>query len=463
MTPNDISIVESSFRDPSGFVFFKGDTLYRQVNKAYRGDYDHLMSSGLYDSLVSSGLMVSHKEADLDIALSDSAYKVIEPDQIGFISYPYEWSFSQFRDAALTTLAIQKKAFEFGMTLKDSSVYNIQFTNCNPVFIDTLSFEKYRRGQLWAAYKQFCQHFLAPLALMSYTDIRLSSLMSDYIDGIPLCLASKLLPFRSYLKFSIFSHIHLHAKTQKKYSGKQIDVKSRKISSFNFRALIENLESAVKKLKWSPAGTEWGDYYDATNYSEEAMGEKEKLVFDFIDRIKPRTTWDLGANTGVFSRLASRAGSRTVAFDIDPAAVEKNYLHGKANDKYPVLPLVLDLTNPSSSIGWNNNERMSILDRGPVDAVMALALVHHLAISNNLPLEKIASFLSSICRSLIIEFVPKEDSQVQRLLATREDIFPGYTYPDFEETFKRFFIIQDSVKIADSHRTLYLMQRKANE
>lgn len=461
--PNDISIVESSFRDPSGFVFFKGDTLYRQVNKTYSDNYDHLMSSGLYDSLVTSGLMIAHEEAELNLAISNSAYKIIKPDQIDFISYPYEWCFSQFKDAALTTLAIQKKAFEFGMTLKDSSAYNIQFSNCEPVFIDTLSFEKYSKGQLWAAYKQFCQHFLAPLALMSYTDIRLGCLMSAYIDGIPLDLASKLLPFRSYLKFSIFSHIHLVAKAQKKYSNKQADVKARKISSFNFCALIESLESAVKKLKWSPAGTEWGDYYDATNYSDEAMDEKEKLVFDFLACVKPNITWDLGANTGVFSRLASRAGSRIVSFDIDPAAVEKNYRHGVANDKDPVLPLVLDITNPSSGIGWNNNERMSILDRAPADAVLALALIHHLAISNNLPLEKIASFLSNICRSLIIEFVPKEDSQAKRLLATREDIFPNYTYPGFEEAFKPFFEIQDSVKIADSHRTVYLMQRKVNE
>lgn len=463
MTTNDISTVESSFRDPSGFVFFKGDTLYRQVNKTYSDDYDHLMSSGLYDSLVNSGLLITHEQADLNLAISNSAYKIIKPDRIDFISYPYEWCFSQFKDAALITLAIQKKAFEFGMTLKDSSAYNIQFINCKPIFIDTLSFEKYNKGQLWTAYKQFCQHFLAPLALMSYTDIRLGRLMSAYIDGVPLDLASKLLPFRSYLKFSMFSHIHLHAKTQKKYSGKQVDVKSRKISSFNFRALIESIELAVKKLKWSPTGTEWGDYYDDTNYSNEAMSEKEKLVFDFLQRIKPNSTWDIGANTGVFSHLASRAGSKTVAFDIDPAAVEKNYRYGVANDKDPLLPLLLDITNPSSGIGWNNNERMSILDRGPVDAVLALALIHHLAISNNLPLEKIASFLSSICRRLIIEFVPKQDSQVQRLLATREDIFPNYTYENFEETFKKFFEIQDSVKIADSHRTLYLMQRNVNE
>lgn len=460
--PSEISIVESSFRDPSGFVFFKGDTLYRQVNKAYSKDYDHLMSSGLYDSLVTSGLMVSHQQADIDLAISDNAYKVIKPQQINFISYPYEWCFSQFKDAALTTLAIQKKAFEFGMTLKDSSAYNIQFVNCKPLFIDTLSFEKYDEGQLWPAYKQFCQHFLAPLSLMSYTDIRLGLLMQEYIDGVPLDLASKLLPTRTYLKFSILSHIHIHAKTQKKYSDKQVNVKNRKISSFNFRALIESLESTVKKLKWSPTGTEWGDYYEATNYSDEAMSEKEKLVLDFIRRVDPKTTWDLGANTGLFSRLASKTGSQTVSFDIDPAAVEKNYRQGIANPQNPVLPLILDLTNPSSGIGWNNNERASIIDRGPVDAVLALALIHHLAISNNLPLEKIAAFLSSICRYLIIEFVPKEDSQVQRLLATREDIFPNYTYPGFEAAFKQFFDIQHSVKITDSNRTLYLMEGKVS-
>ena len=258
----------------------------------------------------------------------------------------------------------------------------------------------------------------------------------------------------------MFSHIHLHAKTQKKYSDKQVDVKSRKISSFNFRALIESLESAVKKLKWAPAGTEWGDYYEATNYSDEAMGEKEKLVLDFLERVKPETTWDLGANTGRFSRLASKNGIPTVAFDIDPAAVEKNYLACGRDSEENLLPLVLDLTNPSPSLGWRNTERDSMIERGPTDTILALALIHHLAISNNTPLDSIAEFLSELCGFLIIEFVPKSDSQVRRLLATRKDIFPEYTRSGFEKAFEQYFVIEEVEPIEGSERLLYLLRSK---
>lgn len=454
-------VLSSSFRDPSGFLFYKDGVLYRQINKRYRADYDHLMESGLYQSLIDAGLIVGHEEVSLDYAETDDAYKVIKPEHIDFISYPYEWCFSQLKDAALTTLAIQKKAFQFGMTLKDSTAYNIQFIGARPVLIDTLSFEKYTPGQPWAAYQQFCRHFLAPLAMASYTDIRLTQLSRIHIDGVPLDLASKLLPFKTHFKPAILLHIHKHAKVQISYSDKPVDVKAKahKISSFGFRAIIDSLESATRKLKWQPAGTEWGDYYEATNYSEDAMGEKEKLVADFLAPIKPATTWDLGANTGVFSRIASRGGSRTVAFDIDPAAVEKNYLQAKANKQTDILPLVLDLTNPSSAIGFDHSERMSIAQRGPVDAILALALIHHLAISNNLPLEKIARSFASLTENLIIEFVPKEDSQVKRLLATREDIFPGYTKDGFETAFACHFSIVQSEQIKGTHRTLYRMQR----
>lgn len=453
-------VLSSSFRDPSGFLFYKDGTLYRQINKRYAADYDHLMESGLYQTLVDAGLIVPHEEVSLDLAETENAYKVIKPRQIDFISYPYEWCFSQLKDAALTTLAIQKKAFQFGMTLKDSTAYNIQFIGARPVLIDTLSFEKYTPGQPWDAYQQFCRHFLAPLAMASYTDIRLTQLSRINIDGVPLDLASKLLPFKTHFKPSILLHIHKHAKVQINYSDRQVDAKARKISSFGFRAIIDSLESAAGKLKWQPVGTEWGDYYDATNYSEDAMGEKEKLVADFLAPIKPTTTWDLGANTGIFSRIASRAGSKTVAFDIDPAAVEKNYLQAKANNQTDILPLVLDLTNPSSAIGFDHAERMSIAQRGPVDAILALALIHHLAISNNLPLEKIARSFASLTKNLIIEFVPKEDSQVKRLLATREDIFPNYDKEGFEIAFSKHFEMIRSENIKETNRTLYRMQKR---
>ena len=455
------SRVAGSFRDPSGFLFRRDGVLYRQINSSYREGYDRLMSSGLYEALVDSRLLVPHREVEVQPAEPDVCYRVIEPEPISFISYPYEWSFSQLRDAALTTLQIEKKSLDFGMSLKDSSAYNIQFRKGRPILIDTLSFEEYREGQPWVAYRQFCQHFLAPLALMSYVDVRLGQLLRVHIDGVPLDLASRLLPLRTRFRFSLQSHIHLHARSQRHFSAKSVNVRRYKMSRFALVGLIGNLESSVRKLGWRPAGTEWADYYEDTNYSPAALEHKRRAVSDYLDTVKPRTVWDLGANVGVFSRIAGEKGIETLSFDVDPGAVEKSYLDCVARGETNVLPLLLDLTNPSPGIGWQNEERMPLLERGGADVVLALALVHHLAISNNVPLGKIAGLFSRMGESLIIEFVPKSDSQVQRLLASREDVFPSYTEADFEQEFGRYFSIEGSLRIADSERTLYLM-RKAN-
>lgn len=450
----------SSFRDPNGFLFFEDGFIYRQVNRIYKENYDHLIGSGLYETLVDAELLIPHEEVDIDYAEPDKAYKIIKPEQISFISYPYEWCFSLLKDAALTTLEIQKKALNFGMSLKDCSAYNIQFRRGRPIFIDTLSFENYRDGDPWVAYRQFCQHFLAPLALMSYRDIRLNQLLRIYIDGVPLDLASSLLLFRTRFKFSLLSHIHLHAKSQKYFADKTVNKSSRKISRLSFLGIIDSLESAIRQLKWQAKGTEWADYYKDTNYSPEALQHKKQIVSEFLDNINPKNVWDIGANAGIFSRIASDKGIQTISFDIDPAAVEKNYLECVKNGETNILPLLLDLINPSPSIGWENQERMSILERSPEETVFALALIHHLAISNNLPFNKIASFLKCICTSLIIEFVPKSDSQVRRLLSNREDIFPDYTQYVFESKFGQYFEIQNSVKIRYSDRILYLMKRR---
>jgi hypothetical protein len=267
------------------------------------------------------------------------------------------------------------------------------------------------------AYRQFCQHFLAPLSLMAFKDIRLNQLFRAFIDGIPLDLASSLLPFLSKFKLPLFSHIHLHAKSQKHFADKTVNIKKHKMSHISFLGLIDNLESAIKKMKWQPKGTEWAEYYEDTNYSSDAMNHKKEIVTEFLKRIAPSSLWDLGANTGVFSSIAGSLGIQTISFDVDPASVEKNYLECTEREDTKVLPILLDLTNPSSGIGWANRERMSFMERGPADAVLSLALIHHLIISNNVPTAKIAEFFSEISASLIIEFVPKSDSQVERLLS----------------------------------------------
>ncbi|KNZ70033.1 hypothetical protein Tfer_1173 [Thermincola ferriacetica] len=450
-----------SFRDPGGFVFYREGHVYRQINEQSKEDYEFFMNGGLYRTLVDAELLIPHTEVQIAAeGFQETVYKIIQPERVPFISYPYEWSFSQLKNAALTTLRIQKTALQFGMSLIDATAYNIQFFGWKPVHIDTLSFKKYNDGEPWSAYKQFCQHFLAPLALMSYTDVHLNQLLKVYIDGIPLDLACKLLPFRSRLKSGLLLHLHIHAKSQQHYADKAIKNNTRKMPLKSLINLLNHLELTIDELKWQPKGTEWADYYKFTNYSSDMMKIKEQTVEKFIDQVKPRNVWDLGANIGLFSRLASKKGIYTCAFDIDPAAVEKNYLECRKNKETHLIPLLLDLTNPSPPIGWQNQERRSLLDRGPADMVLALALIHHIAISNNVPLDRIAQFFKSICSFLVIEFVPKSDSQVQKLLATRQDIFPDYTQNAFEREFKKYFTIEEALGIEGSERTLYLMSRK---
>jgi hypothetical protein len=456
----DSSQLTASFRDPSGFLFTRDGVLFRQVNRSYADEYTRLMESGLYEKLVKAGLLIPHVEADQPPAQAESAFKVIQPERVPFISYPYEWSFSQLKDAALATLSIQKRALKAGMSLKDASAYNIQFVRGKATLIDTLSFGLYKEGQPWDAYRQFCQHFLAPLALMSRVDVRLNQLLRVYIDGIPLDLASRLLPFGTRLDFGLLTHIHIHAGAQTRYADAEVkrDAPSGRMNQNAFLGLIESLEGAVKKLEWKPAGTEWGNYYDITNYSDAAFEHKKQLVGEWAARIQPSLAWDLGANNGTFSRLAVAAGAFTVAFDVDPAAVEQNYRSVKSDKTPNMLPLVLDLTNPSPALGWANRERNSFTQRGPADLVLALAVIHHLAISNNVPLPQLADFFAEAGKWLVIEFVPKSDSQVKKLLSTRLDIFPSYTLEGFEAAFSPRFRILEKLNLQESERTLYFME-----
>jgi hypothetical protein len=446
-----------SFRDPSGHIVIRNGEVFRQVNKVYKEYFDFMTSSGLYKRLVDNGLLIPHEEIESEPNNFPQVYKLLKPERINFISYPYEWSFSEFKGAALATLQVQKEALRHGMILKDASNYNIQFNRGKPVFIDTLSFTKYEEGQPWQAYRQFCQHFLAPLALMSYKDVRLSRMLHLYPDGIPLDLASSLLPARSRLSLPLLMHLHLHAKSQARYAQKQVDVRRLSLSLRNLNAIIDQLESLVKHLTWRPRGTEWVDYDIDTSYMPEAFSHKKDIVADLLNRLNPETVWDLGGNTGIFSRMAGAKGAGTISFDVDPAAVEINYLTCIKENSKNILPLLMDFTNPSPGLGWENKERMSLIERGPADTLMALALVHHLAITNNTPLTGIAKFFKKIGKHLIIEFVPKSDPRVLSMLSSREDIFTDYTVQGFEQAFKQHFTIESVIPIKNSERIMYLM------
>lgn len=457
----EASIHSASFRDPSGFLFRQDGVLYRQVNQFYSEHYNHLMDSGLFRELVKAGLLLDHQEVELPAPKPEIAYKIIQPELIPFVSYPYEWSFSQLKDAALLTLDLHQHALQHGMVLKDASAFNIQFKAGRPILVDSLSFEIAEPERPWVAYRQFCQHFLAPLALMAKKDVRLSQLLRIYIDGPPLDLASKLLPGSSYFNFGLLSHIHLHARAQRlgRHDQLQSTRKTQRTSALAQQGILNSLKATISRLDWQPKDTDWLEYYDATNYSRESFEAKKDLVEKSIRQVKPGVCWDLGANTGVFSRLAAEQGILTIALDNDPGAVELNYRQLKVEEQRNLLPLWIDLTNPSPAIGWENLERHSFLERGPVELVLALALIHHLVIANNVPLPKLAAFFASLGEWLLIEFVPKDDSQVQRMLASRVDIFRDYTQDGFESAFSEYFELQAHEEVPGTKRHLYLFRR----
>lgn len=443
----------SSFRDPAGYIYYENNKIYRRINKCYFKQYDYLMKSGLYDELTDKGYLVKHKKVK-----KTKDYIVIEVEKIPFISYPYEWCFEELKDAAILTLKIQKIALKYNMILKDASGYNVNFLRGKAIFIDTLSFDFYEEGSPWGAYGQFCRHFMAPLLLMRYVDEGCNSLLKNYIDGIPIPLANNILKGRG--GFASRQHIKWHSKAILRNNDSSLEGKKVNISKTNVINMVDMMIRQINKLGRKNIITEWDKYYDNTNYSDNADKCKIKLVNNYLKSIKfgsDDIIWDLGANDGKYSRIAASI-SNVISFDIDINVVNRNYTLAKNNNEANILPLVLDLTNPSPAIGFGCMERKSLNNRSPVKCVMALALIHHISISNNVPFIQVAEWFSKLGEYLIIEFVPKNDSQVEKLLKTRDDIFDWYDEDNFEKCFSKYFEIVKKNNIQDSMRVIYLMR-----
>ena len=450
----------SSFRDNRGFVYYEDGAIFRQVNASAAPAFTKLMDGGLYRVLTQKGLLVPHETVEQPEQAG--VYAVIRPTRVPVITYPYEWAFSQLKDAALATLTIQKLALQHGMTLRDASAYNIQWLDGKPCLIDTLSFDVHETGAPWTPYRQFCQHFLAPLALMAHVDLGLSQLLRVHIDGIPLPLAAKLLPLKKRLNFGLVTHLTMHATFQRRHedTGQKAAVK---LSETALLGLIDSLERTVRGLELPKTKTQWGDYYDHTNYDETALAQKGQMVGDYLAKLRPARVLDLGSNDGTFSRVALGQGADVISSDIDPLAVESNYVKMRRGQETRLVPMLIDLTNPSPGLGWANGERASFSERAKSDVALALALIHHLAIANNLPLGHVAQYFAQLSAHLIIEFVPKEDSQVRRLLATREDIFADYTHEGFEAAFSQVYDLIHKQPVPGTARSLYLMRRKSSQ
>ena len=456
------SVDPASFRDPSGLVFTRDGVLHRQIQASAEADWRAFLER-LYEPLLRDRLVVEHADAPLEAAAVPGAVAVVRPRRIGLISYPYEWAFGQLKEAGLLTLELQRRALDAGMRLKDASAYNIQFDAGRPVLIDSLSFEEAEPTDPWPAYRQFCEHFLAPLALMAYRDVRCGLLLRDFIDGIPLDLAVALLPGRSRLNFGLLSHLHLHAGAQRRAAkgpapAADAPPPRRRVSATGQQALLDSLRRTIAGLRWEPS-SHWAEYATTTSYSETAAASKAQLVREMLGDVAGAEAWDLGANVGVYSAIAAEAGYRVVAWDQDAGSVEAHWRRVRGDGNPGILPLVLDLANPSPTIGWALEERASFLERGTPDVILALALVHHLAIGNNVPLPGIARLFARMAPHAIVEFVPKEDPMTRRLLAARRDIFDQYSIEGFRASFGERYEIVREAPVADSPRTLFLLRR----
>ena len=437
--------------------------LYRQINRAGAADWQAFEDRGLHRVLIADGLLIEDEAAAIDLAAGPEAVAVIRPRELEVISYPYEWCFSQLREAALLTLELQRRALEVGMRLKDASAYNVQFERGRPILVDSLSFEVADPSDAWSAYRQFCEHFLAPLALIAYRDARCGLMLRDFIDGIPLDLAAALLPWRTRLRPGLLAHVHAHAGAQRRGAATGAspvaNASRRRMTKLGHEALVDSLRRTVESLRWEPRGG-WVEYGTQTSYTPAAADAKRSAVERMVGSSGARMVWDLGANVGTYSSVAANGERVVLAFDQDAGSVERHWRTLAPEARASVLPLVMDLSNPSPGLGWALEERRSLLDRGPADLIMALALIHHLAIGNNVPLPMIAELFARLGTRAIVEFVPKEDPMTQRLLAARPDIFPDYTVDGFRAAFGGYFRIIEETAIDGSLRTLFLLERR---
>jgi 2-polyprenyl-3-methyl-5-hydroxy-6-metoxy-1,4-benzoquinol methylase len=451
----------ASFKDPSGFIFKANGKYYRQVNKSYAEDYDLLMSSGLYEKLIQKKLLIPHIEVNENLYLSPDWYKTLLPEQLPFISYPYEWSFDELKDAALLTLRILKIAVKQGMILKDATSFNVQFYEGKPVFIDTLSFEKYDESKPWIAYRQFCECFLFPLLIEHYLKIDVQKLLSVYLEGIPAGTTAKLLPATSRFKLSVWLHVYLQASvnSNNKPTSKAATASFSKAKLLN---LIDSLQNAIKPLhvKTTIQST-WNNYYGETILSKNYLDAKEKIFRDFVSDINDGRTMDVGCNDGYFSKILAEKNPNVIAVDFDSQCVNKLYLDIKSGAINGILPFCIDLTNPSPAVGFNHSERQSFAERGKADTVTALALIHHIVLSKNVPLPDVAKMLADLTKKhLVIEFVPINDEKSQQLIANKTTYHKPYDSAAFEAHFSAYFETERKQVIPGTERILYRLKKR---
>lgn len=463
----DVQPLPGSFRDPSGSVYQVEGRILRTVNECFSRDFDFVTSTGLFKTLATEGLLLPFEVMSSDVlGLSDPKPRyVLEAPRLPFISYPYEWSFPALKAAALLHLRIHLQSLAVGVTLSDASAYNIQFQGNQPVFIDHLSFRRYLSGEMWVGHRQFCEQFLNPLLLRAFFGISHNAWYRGTQEGITTGEIRKLLKWRHCLKWNVLTHVVLQDLFQKTSTKntKSLQDHSLAQASFplsSFKAMLEKMFHWISQLTPLNKGeSTWGDYDKTCSYSSTEIQSKKQFILEFAQTVQPALIWDFGCNTGEYSEAALNGGARNVVgFDFDQGALDGSYRRA-VERRLSFQALFMDAANPSPNQGWNGHERESLQSRASADAILALALVHHLAIARNIPLVQVVNWLITLAPQGVIEFVPKNDPMVQELLSLRQDIFPDYTAEHFMALLEKKAVIIKNEIVSKSGRVLVWFKR----
>jgi SAM-dependent methyltransferase len=450
-----------SFRDPLNRIAIADGEVFRILSREGLEDWEALVASRLFAEATSEGSLVATEQlgdGSLPAGLRDSA-GVLRHERIPFVSYPYEWPFSMLRDAALLHLDLLRRALDENLTLKDASPYNVQWRGAKPVFIDLGSFERQRKGEPWAGYRQFCTLFLYPLLLQALRGVDFRPLLRGSVDGIEPAQMRRLLPRRDLLRRGVLTHVTLHARLESHHAD-DVDVK-RELRSAGFstelvKANVRGLEKLVRRLDWEPGETAWTEYGATTTYSEADAERKAVFVREAASARHRNLVWDLGANDGRYTRIAAEHADYAVALDADGAVVERLYRELRAEGSSTILPLVANLADPPPGLGWRGRERKPLPERGRPDLTLALAVVHHLAIGANVPLAELVDWLAELGTELVIEFPTPDDPMVERMLARkREGTHADYTRETFEAVLGKAFALETEEELAGGTRVLY--------
>lgn len=456
-----------SFRDRDSRVVLSGETVLRAISPEGAADWELLSDSGFLTELVERGDLVGTREVDTGRLnggtelLPTGVAKVLEHDRIPFVSYPYEWTFSMLKDAALLQLDIAAEAIDRGLMLKDATPYNVQFEGAKPVFIDIGSFEKLPEGQPWVGYRQFCMLCLYPLMFQAHKDIPFQPWLRGSIDGIQPIDAIKVFSLRDRLRPGVFLHTSLHARLDRRANrsgpgSAEENSKKREVKPQAVKAHIQSMRKLVEKLRWKAGETAWSGYRQDNTYSDDDDRAKQAFVADVVQAKRPKLTWDMGCNDGAYSRIADQGSDRVVAFDFDHATVEALYRSLKEEGNRTILPLVGNLADPSPALGWRGLERRTLDDRGAPDLMLALALIHHVSISANIPIADFLDWTAGLGSALVIEFPKRTDPMVEALLANKQEgANPDYDLEYFERELGKRYRVERREELPSGHRVLF--------